>query len=87
MFCAVFYTLNGILKFSFLENAITPFEIALFHTLFNLATTAVLLPFAKQLEKLACRVVKEKKKAVIGLSGSASTAVPEPAIEKHADDG
>ena len=62
LFCAVFYTLNGILKFSFLENAITPFEIALFHTLSNLATTAVLLPFAKQLEKLACRVVKEKKK-------------------------
>nr|HPR40065.1 Na/Pi symporter [Oscillospiraceae bacterium] len=62
LFCVVFYTLNGIFKFSFLENAITPFEIALFHTLFNLATTMVLLPFAKQLEKLACRVVKEKKK-------------------------
>lgn len=62
LFCTVFYTLNVIFKFTFLDDAITPFQIALFHTLFNILTTAVLLPFTKQLEKLACRIVKEKKK-------------------------
>ncbi len=62
LFCAVFYTFNAIFKFTFLDDAITPFQIALFHTLFNVLTTAVLLPFTKQLEKLACRIVKEKKK-------------------------
>ncbi len=62
LFCSIFYALNALLNFKFLDDAIAPYQIALFHTLFNVATTAVLLPFTKQLEKLSRRIVKEKKK-------------------------
>ena len=34
-------------------------QIAIFHTLFNVITTAVLLPFSKQVVKLACLIVKD----------------------------
>ncbi len=62
LFSAIFYALNAFLNFKFLNDAVQPYQIALFHTLFNVGSTIVLLPFTKQLEKLACLVVKEKKK-------------------------
>ncbi len=36
-------------------------QIAIFHTLFNVVTTAILLPFTPYVVKLACAIVKEKK--------------------------
>lgn len=39
----------------------TEWQIAIFHMVFNLLTTAVLLPFINQLVKLACLIVKDKK--------------------------
>jgi len=62
LFCAVFYALNAFLHFNFLGDAVQPYQIALFHTLFNVGTTAALLPFTGRLEKLANGIVKEKKK-------------------------
>lgn len=41
----------------------TEWQIAIFHMLFNLLTTAILLPFIKVLVKLACLIVPEKKGA------------------------
>lgn len=38
-----------------------PWQIAIFHMMFNLLTTAVLLPFVDYLVKLACLLVPEKK--------------------------
>ncbi|MDE7329977.1 MAG: Na/Pi cotransporter family protein [Clostridia bacterium] len=38
-------------------------QIAIFHMVFNLLTTAILLPFIKYLVKLACLIVPEKKGA------------------------
>lgn len=35
-------------------------QIAIFHSLFNVLTTLVLLPFTNQVVKLACKLVKEK---------------------------
>lgn len=35
-------------------------QIAIFHTLFNILTTAILLPFAQYVVKLACLIVPEK---------------------------
>ena len=36
-------------------------QIAIFHTLFNILTTLVLLPFSKYVVKLACFIIPEKK--------------------------
>ncbi len=56
----VFYTLQAIFSFAFVEQAINPVGVALVHMLFNLITTALLLPFSKQLEKLAHIIVRDK---------------------------
>lgn len=43
------------------NEAVNPFGIAICHSIFNIATTMLLFPFAKQLEKLALFLVKDKK--------------------------
>ncbi len=57
----VYYGLNAIFRFAFVDTAIGPFGIAVVHSIFNVATTFLLLPFTKQLEKLACMTVREKR--------------------------
>ena len=54
-----FYTLNAIIGFSFINDSINAAGIAVIHTLFNLTTTAILLPLNRVLEKLAYMTVKE----------------------------
>ena len=57
----IFYGSDLFLHFAFMDAAIRPADIALMHSVFNIATTALLLPFTKQLEKLAYLVIKEDK--------------------------
>lgn len=56
----LFYILNAVLHANLLDKTINPVGIALAHTIFNILTTLILLPFAKQLEKIATKLVKEK---------------------------
>ncbi len=59
--CLVPYLLlDAFLGFAFADQPITPFMIALVHSIFNVVTTFVLLPFAKQLELLANKIIPEK---------------------------
>lgn len=57
----LFYGLHAIFNFAIVDQPIDPFGIAICHTIFNVATTALLLPFTKQLEKIANFVIKEDK--------------------------
>lgn len=57
---SVFYIANAIFHFDFINQATTPADIALIHSLFNLASTALLLPFAKQLGKLATLTIPDR---------------------------
>ena len=59
LFMIVFYSINAFLHFDFLGDAATPAGIAVVHSVFNIAATLVLLPFAKVLEKLAYMSIKE----------------------------
>lgn len=52
-FMIVFYALNAVIHFSFLNLTAQEFGIAVIHTAFNIITTAYLLPLRKVLEKLA----------------------------------
>ena len=65
IFLAAFYAANAVLSFDFMGDVGNPANIAIIHSIFNIASTAVLLPFYKQLEKLAILVVKDapEKKA------------------------
>ena len=58
IFLIGFYLLHAILDFAFLDTHIKPAGIALCHTIFNVVTTAVLLPFTGQLVKIAKNLVK-----------------------------
>lgn len=52
---------KGIAKFFDSFIADTEWQIALFHMVFNLITTALLLPFIKYLVKISCILVRDKK--------------------------
>lgn len=58
VFMLVFYMLNFVLQFGFLAEAANSAGIAFVHTGFNLLATIVLLPFAKQLERLSFVLIK-----------------------------
>lgn len=55
-----FYVSNLIFKFAFVETAVDPAGVAIIHSIFNIATTVILFPFSKLLEKLARKTVKDK---------------------------
>ena len=59
VFMVAFYGTDMFINYTFLDWAIDPVGIAVIHSIFNIATTALLLPFTKQLEWIANRVVKE----------------------------
>ena len=43
------------------NEAVSPFGIAICHSIFNVFTTLILFPFAKTLEKIALKVIKDNK--------------------------
>lgn len=59
LFLVIFYTADAFIHFQFTDGPVNPFRIAVVHTIFNIAATAVLLPFNKLLEKLARMTIKE----------------------------
>lgn len=59
LFLVAFYGLNAVLHFTFVNDTIAAWDIAIVHSVFNVLTTAVLLPFASVLEKLAFITIPE----------------------------
>ena len=62
LFMAVFYAINAVFPFAFLADAANAAGIAVIHTVFNVAATAVLLPFSSLLVKLATVSVRDDEK-------------------------
>ncbi len=81
--CAAFYALNSVFSFSFITESIDGFYIAVVHTAFNVLCTVILIPFTKQLEKLAIATVKDNKKTdEIELLDERLLATPVFAVER-----
>ena len=57
----LFYGADAIFHFAFVEDVVSPLGIAFCHSVFNIVTTAMLLPFSRQLERLAYMLVPERK--------------------------
>ena len=58
----IFYTVDAIAgHFAFLDNSINGWGVAMVHTAFKLICVALIGPFYRQLERLACVLVKDKK--------------------------
>ena len=61
IFLILYYSLDAIFDFAFTSGAATVFSIAMVHTVFNIFTTIILLPFTNWLEKLAKLTIREGK--------------------------
>ncbi|MBQ6268162.1 MAG: Na/Pi cotransporter family protein [Clostridia bacterium] len=59
-YLTLYFLLYKLIGFGFAQQAAAPVGIAVIHTIFNLATTVLLFPFIKLLEKLAIKTVPDK---------------------------
>lgn len=59
VFMIIFYMVNHVVQFEFMNGPATAFNIAVIHTIFNVFATCLLLPFSKLLVKMACMTVKD----------------------------
>ena len=83
LFLVLFYAANAIFNFAFVSDSVTPFNIAIVHTIFNVVATAVLLPFNKLLEKLARMTIKEgAEESTFGLLDERFLQTPSFAVEQ-----
>jgi len=80
---SVFYILNAIFKFAFVEWAATPVGIAIVHSAFKFLSTILLMPMGSILEKLACILIKDgKEKDEIPLLDERLFVTPSVALER-----
>ncbi|MBE6769310.1 MAG: Na/Pi cotransporter family protein [Ruminococcaceae bacterium] len=56
----LFFGLNAIFNFAFVDSAINPMQIALCHSIFNVFVTIILLPASNLLVKIAEKVIPDK---------------------------
>ena len=59
LFMVVFYAINAVFPFAFMDSAANAAGIAVIHTTFNIIATAVLVPFSGTLEMLATLTVRD----------------------------
>lgn len=57
----VFYSVNAVVHFTFMNVVMGPVQIALMNTVFRIATILVLAPFIKLIEKLVFVLIKESE--------------------------
>lgn len=61
IFMILFYTLNAIFHFGFVNDIAGPAGIAVVHSVFNILATLILLPISDVLEFLATKTIRDKK--------------------------
>ena len=61
VFMVLFYAINAVVQFPFMNQAANAAGIAVVHTTFNVFATLLLLPFSKVLEKLAILTIRDKE--------------------------
>ena len=64
-FLSIFYILNGVIGFAFVDYALNPAGIAIIHTVFNVLSTLLLLPFTNLLAKLSTLIVRDNKESMV----------------------
>ncbi|MGN0677220.1 MAG: Na/Pi cotransporter family protein [Ruminococcus sp.] len=79
----VYYLLNTIIGFSFVNDTANPLGIAVVHTVFKIFALALLMPFSKQLEKLSYIIIKDgKDKDKVSLLDERLLSTPPVAVER-----
>nr|WP_177297892.1 Na/Pi cotransporter family protein [uncultured Blautia sp.] len=65
IFLGVFYLLNSVVHFSFMDSMATPAAIAVTHSIFNVTATLIWIPFSNILVKLACLTIRDSAEDVV----------------------
>ena len=81
-FMIIYFALHAIFDFSFVDKNINPVGIALCHSIFNIATTVLLLPFSKLLVKIATKAVKTEPEAKIAFIDERLFETPSIAVSE-----
>lgn len=81
VFMAVFYTINAVMPFGFLEDTAGVTGIAVVHSAFNVVATLCLLPFRNLLVKLATLTIRDDDE-IEEKSGVTATLLDERFLEK-----
>lgn len=80
---AVWCTADVMFHFPFAQDAVTPVHIAVIHSVFNIVTTLILLPFMKSLERMAYLIIPDtEKREQAALFDERLLAVPSVAVAK-----
>ncbi|MDD6346172.1 MAG: Na/Pi cotransporter family protein [Oscillospiraceae bacterium] len=79
----VYYLLNMIIGFPFVNDTANPLGIAVVHTVFKIFALALLMPFTKQLEKLSYLIVRDSdEKEKVSLLDERLLSTPPVAVER-----
>lgn len=65
LFMAVFYTIHALHPFAFMDATANAASVAVIHTVYKLAASAVLLPFSDLLERLATLTVRDDETVAV----------------------
>ena len=83
IFTVIFYAIHAVMPFGFMNGKASVFSIALFHTLFNIISTVILIPFCKSIEKLAVLTFKgDDEKDEFRVLDDSFLSMPGFALEK-----
>jgi len=84
--CGIFYALNRFIGFEFMAQRATAANIAVVHTLFNILSTVILMPFCSLIEKLAVKTIRggkeEREAEVFDTLDERFLQMPSFAVEK-----
>ena len=82
----IFYLLNQFIGFEFMTQRVSAVNIAVVHTLFNILSTIILIPFCSYIEKLTVKTIKSKKEEketdIFSTLDDRFLAMPAFAVEK-----
>ena len=78
IFMIVFYSLNTVIDFAFLDTPANAAGIATIHTIFNVTATIILLPFSKLLVKLVTITIRDDKAEVLPDNAGKTVKILEP---------
>lgn len=78
----LYFVLHFLVDLSFIEQAISPVGVAVVHSIFNITTTVLLLPFSKQLVKLAEGTIKTEPEKEIAFLDERLLKTPSIALQE-----
>lgn len=82
IFMAFYFVAHFLIDMPFVETAITPVGIAVVHSIFNVTTTVLLLPFSKQLVKLAEGTIKVEPETEVAFLDERLLNTPSIALQE-----